>query len=123
MIIGGRTLNDPDVQAYLRWQRNRYNYQTHEAAMDGWTLSYYYFMWSSAKAYTFLEDSGVAPEAGNIDTRDLGMLPAGDAPALGPASCGSIPTPCRASAGAPSRRATMPISTSLRAGTLTTHIP
>ena len=83
MIIGGRTLNDPDVQAYLRWQRNRYNYQTHEAAMDGWTLSYYYFMWSSAKAYTFLEDSGVAPEAGNIDTRDLGMLPAGDAPAFG----------------------------------------
>jgi hypothetical protein len=40
-------------------------------------------MWSQAKAFTFLEDSGVLPIAGNLEVADVGTLPAGDAPAFG----------------------------------------
>ncbi|MEZ4473940.1 MAG: thrombospondin type 3 repeat-containing protein [bacterium] len=81
-IIGGSDLNNADVQQYLRWLRNRYNYRTHTGASCGWTQTYHYYMWSSAKAYTFLEDSEVVPAAGNLGTADLGTLAAGDAPAF-----------------------------------------
>jgi len=81
-IIGGRDLNDASVQAYLEWLRNRYNYQSTAAAGGGFGgISYFYYMWSSSKGFTFLEDSGVAPNPGNLGVDDIGMLPAGDAPA------------------------------------------
>ncbi len=80
-IIGGADLNDPSIQAYLRWQFNRYRYIDTVPATGRWRQSYYYYMWSSSKAYKFLEDSGVAPAAGSISPADLGLLPAVDAPA------------------------------------------
>ena len=81
-IIGGSDLNHPSVQKYLRWLRNRYNYQTTAGADGNWSLSYNYFMWSSAKAFKFIEDSGVAPAMGNLGIDDLGLLPAANAPAF-----------------------------------------
>ncbi len=82
-IIGGADLNDGSVQGYLRWLRNRYSYATTAHANGGWQHSYYYYLWSSAKAYTFIEDSGVNPQPGHLTTSDLGMLPPGDAPGFG----------------------------------------
>ncbi|MBU1430590.1 thrombospondin type 3 repeat-containing protein [Myxococcota bacterium] len=75
-IIGGADLNDPTVQRYLVWERDRYNYRTIDAAAGGWPRSYHYYMWSSAKAYTFLDISELVPAPGNISTADLGVLPA-----------------------------------------------
>jgi MYXO-CTERM domain-containing protein len=82
-IIGGADLNDANVQGYLRWLYHRYNYQTTASANGGWPQSYYYFLWSSAKALTFLEDSGVQPAPGHLGPADVGVLPPGDAPAFG----------------------------------------
>lgn len=82
-LVGGADLNDPDVQAYLEWLYYRYNYNTIAAANGGWNTSYHYGMWSQAKAFTFLEDSGVVPNPGNLSVADIGTLPAGDPPAFG----------------------------------------
>ena len=76
-IIGGRDLNDASVQGYLRWLYNRYSYTTTSGANGGWANSYHYYLWSSAKAYTFIEDSGVAAAAGNLTTTDIGTLAPG----------------------------------------------
>jgi len=78
--VGGADLNDANIQGYLEWLRNRYRYtSTGPTDADGWP-SYWYYLWSSAKAYTFLEDSGVTPNAGNLSTADLGILSAASAP-------------------------------------------
>jgi MYXO-CTERM domain-containing protein len=82
-IIGGADLNDPSVQGYLRWLYNRYSYATTGPANGGWSHSYHYYMWSSAKAYTFIEDSGIQPAGGNLSTVNLGTLAPGDAPGNG----------------------------------------
>ncbi|MCK6569632.1 thrombospondin type 3 repeat-containing protein [Myxococcota bacterium] len=82
-IIGGADLNDASVQGYLRWLYHRYNYQTTASANGGWPQSYYYFLWSSAKAFTFLEDSGIEPLPGHLGAADVGTLAAGDAPVFG----------------------------------------
>ena len=81
-IIGGGDLNDASVQGYLRWLYYRYNYTSIEPHRNSWAQSYYYYLWSSAKAYTFLEDSGVAPIGANIDVSDLGTLAPAAAPAV-----------------------------------------
>ena len=83
MIIGGADLNDGSVQGYLRWLRNRYNFQSTRRAPESWPEAYYYYLWSSAKAYTFLEDSGVVAGPGNLSTANLGTLPPGAAPGDG----------------------------------------
>jgi hypothetical protein len=80
-IIGGADLNDASVQGYLRWLRNYYNYETTAAAAGGWSNSYQYFLWSSAKGFKFLQDAGIAPVAGNVSVDDLGMLDPAGAPA------------------------------------------
>ncbi|MCA9526768.1 MAG: thrombospondin type 3 repeat-containing protein, partial [Myxococcales bacterium] len=82
-IIGGFDLNHRSVQSFLRWQRNRYNYTTIAGANNGWSQSYHYYLWSSAKAYTFLEDSQVQPAGNNLSTANLGVLAANAAPAFG----------------------------------------
>ncbi|MFZ4735781.1 MAG: MopE-related protein [Bradymonadia bacterium] len=82
-IIGGADLNDPGVQGYFRWLYNRYNYNTIASANGGWSQSYYYYLWSSSKAYTFIEDSGIAANPGNLSTADLGLLGPNEAPAFG----------------------------------------
>ncbi len=76
-IIGGADLNDASVQRYLSWIHQRYNYQTIEAARASWRQAYYYYLWSSAKAFTFIEDSGVAPAPGNLGIEQMGMAAAG----------------------------------------------
>ena len=82
--VGGANLNDPDVQKYLRWLYHRYRYTDLAGGDGGWGgLSYGYYLWSSAKAYTFLEDSNVTPAAGNISPDDIGTLSPISAPAYG----------------------------------------
>src|SRR5688572_13350164 len=82
-LVGGANLNDPDVQRYLRWVYHRFNYETVAfAAAGSWNHSYGYYLWSSAKAFTFLEDSGVPTDPGNIDPDNIGTLPPASAPAF-----------------------------------------
>ncbi|MDX9786367.1 MAG: hypothetical protein RBT11_06315 [Desulfobacterales bacterium] len=84
-LVGGADLNDPTVQSYLRWLYNRYNYQTTAAYSPWGSHSYYYFLWSSSKAYTFLETSGVVPNSpSSLTPASMGTLPAGDYPAYAP---------------------------------------
>ncbi len=82
-IIGGRDLNDPSVQAYFKWQYQHYNYQSVNDHPNSWAQSYFYYMWSSSKAYHFMEDSGIQANAGNLDTSVLGTLPPNQAPGYG----------------------------------------
>jgi hypothetical protein len=75
--LGGGGINDPAVQDYLKWQQTRYHYQNIQTWGGGWdTLSYGYFLFSSSKAYSLLEEQGVAPNPGNLSTDDLGSLAA-----------------------------------------------
>ena len=76
MILGGRGLNNADTQSYLRWQYNAYEYNDIEPYRNSWATSYYYYLWSSSKAYRLLETSGEIPAAGNIWPPQLGTLPA-----------------------------------------------
>jgi hypothetical protein len=82
-LVGGGDLNDNSINGFLRWIRNRYRYSS--IAISGlynsWTASHYYYLWSSSKAYSFIEASGVAPTAGHVSTLDLGALPPASAPA------------------------------------------
>jgi hypothetical protein len=80
-LVGGANINDPSVQGYLKWLRNRYRYTDGGSADGGWGSSHWYYMWSSSKAFLFLRGGGVAPAAGNISVDDLGTLPATSAPA------------------------------------------
>ena len=80
-VLGGMGLNHPSVQAYLGWLHSMYNYQTIEAARNDWRQSYYYMLWSSAKAYRLLSVVGAPPDPGHITPSDLGLLPA-DGPRL-----------------------------------------
>jgi len=79
-LVGGATLNDSSVQGYLEWLRNRYRYTNTLPTQQGWS-SYWYYLWSSSKAYAFLEDSAVTPDPGNLSTADIGTLPPASAPA------------------------------------------
>lgn len=80
-MVGGADLNDPDVQAYLRWLRNRYHHAFSNDVNGGWSQSHWYYMWSFSKALEFMNASGVSPNPGNIGPADIGTLPAADAPA------------------------------------------
>ncbi len=80
-LVGGANVNDPDVQAYLRWLLNRYRHTNDNNAMAGWSSSHWYYMWSFSKALEFITKSGVAPSAGNIGPADFGTLPAASTPA------------------------------------------
>jgi hypothetical protein len=91
-VVGGADLNDASLQGYLEWLRNRYRYTSTDLTdAEGWP-SYWYYLWSSSKAYTFLEESGVTPNAGNLSTADLGTLPAANAPAFAPRELHLDPT-------------------------------
>jgi hypothetical protein len=82
-LVGGSDLNDADFQQYLRWTLNRYRYTNNSdsSANGGWTQSHYYYLWSSSKAYAFIDQALMTPSPGNIDPDDLGTLPPGDSPA------------------------------------------
>ena len=72
-LVGGAGLNDANVQHYLRWIRNRYSYTTIGTSSQGWP-SYWYYLWTAEKAFSFLRASGAVPAAGNIGVDDLGTL-------------------------------------------------
>jgi putative hemolysin len=81
-LVGGSTLNDPGIQGYLEWQRNRYRYTNTAGTSDlEYWPSYWYYLWSSSKAYSFIEDSGATPTPpSNLSPAKIGILPPGDAP-------------------------------------------
>lgn len=74
MLGSGKNLNDPSVQNYLRWAQNAYSYNTN-VRPDSWPPAYFYYLWSSSKAYEIMERSGVPAAAGNLRPSDLGTLP------------------------------------------------
>lgn len=83
-LVGGADVNDASVQGYLRWIRNRYRYSGIHGTTypsEGWP-SHYYYLWSSSKAYNFIEDSGVPVAAGNLSPNDLGILSPASSPAF-----------------------------------------
>lgn len=69
----GKNVNNAGVQAYMRWLRAAYNYNTNTSS-EGWPPAYLYYLWSSSKAYNFMETMAVG--SGNIGPADLGTLPA-----------------------------------------------
>lgn len=76
-LVGTRNINSPSVQGYLRWLQNAYNPDNN----NNWggyfgANSYFYFLWSSSKAYNIMKDSGITPAVGNIGPDDMGTLPA-----------------------------------------------
>jgi len=71
----GKNVNNPAIQNYLRWLRNNYAY-SNNISRDSWPEAYFYYLWSSSKAYGFIENSGVTPSAGNIGPTSMGTLPA-----------------------------------------------
>ncbi|MCB9524715.1 MAG: thrombospondin type 3 repeat-containing protein [Myxococcales bacterium] len=81
-IIGGGDINDVNVQAYYRWLYHRYTYTDINPHRNSWNHSFMYYLWSSSKAYTFLEDAGIAPAGNNIGADAIGTLPPGQAPAV-----------------------------------------
>ena len=52
------------MQGFIGWQQQNYNYETIYAAFNSWRQSYYYYLWSSSKAYNLIADSGVAAAGG-----------------------------------------------------------
>lgn len=76
-LLGGATVNDPSVQAYLRWIRNHYRWQDLDSMGNSWpTLSYWYYLWSSFKAVEFVRGSGIEPDPGNLGADAFGMMAA-----------------------------------------------
>lgn len=73
-LLGGFALDHASVQASLAWQRGMYNYATIDAARNEWRQSYYYALWSSAKAWHLLEGSGVLPVGQQLTPADFGTL-------------------------------------------------
>jgi hypothetical protein len=80
-LVGGSDLNTVAIQQYLRWILNRYRYTSLVSDYNSWAQSHYYYLWSSSKAYSFIDQSNVVPNAGNITPDDLGQLPAASVPA------------------------------------------
>ncbi len=72
-LVGGADLNNANVQNYLRWVRNRYSHTSTASFQQGWP-SYWYYLWTAEKAFSFIQASGVTPAAGNIGLNDLGTL-------------------------------------------------
>jgi hypothetical protein len=71
----GKNVNNPAIQNYLRWLQNAYSSDTN-VAPESWGESYFYYLWSSSKAYGFIEASEIAPAAGNVGPASMGTLPA-----------------------------------------------
>ncbi|MEE2788896.1 MAG: thrombospondin type 3 repeat-containing protein [Myxococcota bacterium] len=80
-LAGGATVNDPSVQAYLHWIRNRYQYSTFTVT-GGFNSSSYYYLWAFEKGMHSIEQSQIAINAGNVGPADMGVLPAANAPAF-----------------------------------------
>lgn len=79
-LFGGADVNDPAVQQYMQYIRNRYRYTDVNAGAYG-PYSYGYYLWSSFKGMEIIRQAGVAVNPGNIGPNDYGTLPAASAPA------------------------------------------
>lgn len=74
-LVGTKGINNASVQRYLRWLQNTYDPTNNPGG--AWyygAYSYFYFLWSSSKAYNIIKDAGVAPAAGNIGPDNMGTL-------------------------------------------------
>lgn len=68
-----KNVNDPSIQGYLRWLQDKYAYTTN-IRPDSWPPAYFYYLWSSSKAYNIIQSSGVPAAAGNLDPAAMGTL-------------------------------------------------
>lgn len=74
-LMGGATVNDANVQAYIRWSRNHYRWQNLDSMGNWWPdYSYWYYLWSSFKGMEFIRQSGITPNPGNLGPDSLGLL-------------------------------------------------
>jgi hypothetical protein len=75
-LLGGFGLNETAVQNKLGWLYTMYNYNSTDAAdgPSGWRIAYFYYLWSSSKAYSLIEKSGATPSGTNLTTTHLGTL-------------------------------------------------
>ena len=80
----------------FRWLQKPYSYTTN-ARYDGWPNAYFYYLWSSSKAYNIIQNSGVPADPGNS------IRPTPACPAL---------APCRPSG--PGKSTAIPRSTRVR---------
>jgi hypothetical protein len=75
-LLGGANVNDPGVQAYLRWLRNHYRWEDLDNMGNSWSYySYYYYLWSSMKGLLTIQSEGIVPAEGNLGANSLGTLP------------------------------------------------
>ena len=81
-LFGGADVNDPNVQAYMEWIKNRYRYSDLDNMGPFWpTNSYGYYLWSSFKGMELIRQAGIPPNPGNIGPNAYGTLPAASSPA------------------------------------------
>jgi hypothetical protein len=86
-LLGGSTVNSPGVQGYERWLYEHYrwsdvgNFNGAGSLNDGFSESYFYYLWSSFKGIEFMIQEGVTPTGGNLGPNSYGTLPATTAPA------------------------------------------
>ncbi|MBI3155301.1 MAG: thrombospondin type 3 repeat-containing protein [Burkholderiales bacterium] len=71
----GKNVNDGSIQGYLRWLQNAYSHTTN-IRPDSWPEAYFYYLWSSSKAYNIIQGAGVPLAGGNIGPDAMGTLPA-----------------------------------------------
>jgi hypothetical protein len=73
MLAGGRTVNDPEPQAYVEWLRNHYRFTDVFQNGQFFTGSIHYYMWSATKAFRLIElQNNALP--GVMTPDDIGAL-------------------------------------------------
>jgi hypothetical protein len=74
--LGAADINDAAVQEALKFERDHYDFADNATNSNGWgDTSYGYHLFSSSKAFSFLEAQNTPPNAGNTTTLDLGSDP------------------------------------------------
>ena len=71
-LLGGLDINNQYVQRKMEFLATRYKYTTNWPH-DYWAQAYFYYLWSSSKAYNFIEGAGVPVASGNFSPDDLGV--------------------------------------------------
>jgi len=90
-LLGGATVNDNSVQAYLRWIRNHYRSASLDSMGNGFqSYSYWYYMWSAMKGLLTIQESGQSPNPGNLGSASWGLL----GPATDPNTGDTLPGTC-----------------------------
>ena len=90
-LLGGATVNDNSVQAYVRWLRNHYRWSDLDSMGNSWpSYSYWYYMWSAMKGLLTISEGGVTPLPGNLGADAYGKL----APDVDPNTSDALPGTC-----------------------------